>query len=375
MIILYVVARLLIRVSIILFYLRIFQVQSVRRKMKMTLILTVISSVPIIITAILACHPIPHTWQRWDGTSSGQCINDEAFLWAGWLIFLANDLCKTHHTLSAVNDRNMARCWNADLMAPGIVGVPLPYIAKLQLSLSKRILVSAMFGSGLMYVSILTQSLRPFSTLTMNVQVSCSSAYTSCPSSTSLRDSPIRPVRRESPCPCARARGANRIQSSDDQIEMAIWACVEINVGVIVACMPSIVVLLRPIFRRFKQFSRRGSAGSGNKSSWPTPESDDAIAFAPRPVRRAPHSQYSLPSPCEPTSQYPPIADLVSPGEQAKEPTKPRPTASPDQHTARTVTIEQDTEFYDVEKELSPDEAAIGFHNAERGTVNSRVWS
>lgn len=119
----YVVARSFTRVSIVLFYLRVFPVQEARRKIIYTLILQVVVSVTFTLVMMFQCTPVSFTWTQWDLQHSGRCIDLYHFMITGWSILIAIDL------------------W--------VLWLPLRMVANLQLSLRKKLLVSVMFATGI----------------------------------------------------------------------------------------------------------------------------------------------------------------------------------------------------------------------------------
>ncbi|CAJ2500259.1 Uu.00g031120.m01.CDS01 [Anthostomella pinea] len=121
--VLYTIARLLNRVSIILFYIRVFRTSQSEPLLWKTLYGSIVMSMPLVLVAIFECTPVSFYWLGWDGESSGHCIDRKSFLWAVWVILLLYDF------------------W--------ILGVPMPSVAKLQLSLRKKVLVAIMFSTGL----------------------------------------------------------------------------------------------------------------------------------------------------------------------------------------------------------------------------------
>lgn len=119
----YVGARSCTRVSILSFYLRIFTVKEARRKIIYTLIAEVALSVAYILTIMFQCTPVSYYWTKWDMEHHGQCINTYLFMVIGWSILIAADL------------------W--------VMWLPLPMIARLQLSMRKKLLASVMFATGI----------------------------------------------------------------------------------------------------------------------------------------------------------------------------------------------------------------------------------
>ncbi|CAG9949551.1 unnamed protein product, partial [Clonostachys rosea f. rosea IK726] len=65
--VLYVFTRMLIRISIVLFYMRIFQFDSAKRVMRIAMAVAIIVSMPAIFGSMFLCTPISYYWMRWDG--------------------------------------------------------------------------------------------------------------------------------------------------------------------------------------------------------------------------------------------------------------------------------------------------------------------
>ncbi|KAI1398395.1 hypothetical protein F4819DRAFT_36661 [Hypoxylon fuscum] len=195
----YAAARFLIRISIILFYTRVFRTPWAKRLIWGSFIFSVLISIPPILVIAFECTPVSYYWSRWDGEHAGHCINTKAFIWAVFVLLLLNDL------------------W--------LMGIPLYFVAKLQLSLKKKLLASAMFCVGIVVFVI---SLYKLSLIDL---------YT---------------------------HGTN---PSLDVIPMTIWAGIEIDIGVACACMPSMPILFRPVISRFKGSTFRTSTANRNAGS------------------------------------------------------------------------------------------------------------
>ncbi|VUC25935.1 unnamed protein product [Clonostachys rosea] len=189
---LYGVARLLVRVSIVLFYLRIFQMTKARPIMIGTLIAMCCLSISFIMATMFQCTPVSYFWNKWDGEHEGHCINVNAMVWASSICAIIFDF------------------W--------LFFVPVPFILQLQLSWRKKLLISVMLVTGIVVIviSILrVPSINEF-TKTHNV--------------------------------------------TKDFVGIGIWSALEMNVGVLCACMPSIHVLFKALFP--KQWSTtRGDSG------------------------------------------------------------------------------------------------------------------
>lgn len=119
----YMGARVCTRVSILSFYLRIFTVTEGRQKIIYTLIFEAAISITFILAIMFQCTPISFYWTKWDLQHSGQCINTYLFMVISWSILIATDI------------------W--------VIWLPLPMVARLQLPMRKKLLISVMFATGI----------------------------------------------------------------------------------------------------------------------------------------------------------------------------------------------------------------------------------
>ncbi|KAI1173970.1 hypothetical protein F4777DRAFT_413824 [Nemania sp. FL0916] len=125
---LYVVSRFFIRISILLFYLRIFRTPRARKAILFTIGIIVAQLIGFLFPVIFQCSPVDLAWLRWDREHYGSCIDIAAVVWSGAALGLAIDF------------------W--------MVVLPLPLIARLQLPMRKRVLVGAMFAVGIIGIGI-----------------------------------------------------------------------------------------------------------------------------------------------------------------------------------------------------------------------------
>jgi hypothetical protein len=86
------------------------------------MLLNVAYWIAFLIVTIFQCRPLPGAWTRWDGTFRGQCTNVNI---QGWMSGVATILLDV-----------------ATLV------LPLPIIAKLDLSLQKKVHIFLMFSVG-----------------------------------------------------------------------------------------------------------------------------------------------------------------------------------------------------------------------------------
>ncbi|KAI1822619.1 hypothetical protein F4861DRAFT_379498 [Xylaria intraflava] len=181
--ILYITSRDLVRLSILLLYHRIFgHIPLARRLIHVTFGLVIACATAFDLAIIFGCTPIDYFWTGWDGQHEGYCISTNAIFWAGAFVVIAIDL------------------W--------IIVIPLPFIARLKLSIRKRILSAIMFAFGIFVIIVSFYRLQYINRFT-------------------LSNNPTA-----------------------DFIDVGIWSGLELYVGIICACLPNINHLLRPVYVR-----------------------------------------------------------------------------------------------------------------------------
>lgn len=171
-----------LKMSLLLFFLRIFPTPIVRRLLWGTIAFNVTFGLTFIFVGIFQCQPISYYWQKWDGEHEGTCMNINAVGWANAAISIALDI------------------W--------MLAIPLSQLKSLNLHWKKKVGVGIMFSVGtfVTIVSILRlQSLVSFAT------------------STNL---------------------------TWDQYDVSNWSTIEINVGIICACLPTLRLILVRMFPR-----------------------------------------------------------------------------------------------------------------------------
>jgi len=199
----------LIKLSLICFFMRIFTSRGTRNLLWATFIFTVLWGFTFVMATIFECKPISYFWDQWDGLHEGHCVSSDAIAWANAAINIALDF------------------W--------ILAIPLYQLHGLQLHWKKKVSVGLMFSVGLFVtiVSILRlQSLVNF-TKTMN--------------------------------------------RTWEFYHVCLWSTIEICVGIICACLPTVRLLLVRIFpvlggttrsrptygQRYGDVLRSGVSGTG----------------------------------------------------------------------------------------------------------------
>ncbi|ETS81013.1 hypothetical protein PFICI_06015 [Pestalotiopsis fici W106-1] len=122
--VLYITSRDLVRLSILLFYQRIF------------------GRDPLAKPILFGCTPISYFWTSWDGEHEGHCISTNGIFWAGALVVIAIDI------------------W--------VMLIPLPFIMKLKFSLRKKLLSGVMFTFGIFVVIVSLYRLKTITRFTLS---------------------------------------------------------------------------------------------------------------------------------------------------------------------------------------------------------------
>ncbi|KAF2847845.1 hypothetical protein T440DRAFT_455522 [Plenodomus tracheiphilus IPT5] len=120
--VLYVVQITLLKLTLLMFFLRIFPKTGTRRVIWVTIAFTVTWGVTFAIAAIFQCRPISYFWTSWDQVSSGKCIDINALGWSQAAINIALDI------------------W--------MLALPLYVVCHLQMTWRKKASVAVMFSVG-----------------------------------------------------------------------------------------------------------------------------------------------------------------------------------------------------------------------------------
>jgi hypothetical protein len=112
------------KISVLLFYLRIFPQQSLRRAIYVTIVLCVLYIVTFVLATALQCIPIRIAWEHWDGEHHGQCIDLNADAWASAAVNIVLDLI--------------------------VIALPMKQLKNLSMSPRRKIGVMLMFLGGLL---------------------------------------------------------------------------------------------------------------------------------------------------------------------------------------------------------------------------------
>lgn len=125
---LYLTALPLVKISILIFYLRIFPQTWFRYACFATMTACVGYGIAFLLVSVFQCQPIALAWDHWDGEHLGKCNDINA---QGW----------TSAALNVVLD-------------VVVLVLPMPVIAKLELNKRKKALVLLMFSTGFLVTII-----------------------------------------------------------------------------------------------------------------------------------------------------------------------------------------------------------------------------
>ncbi|OBT73679.1 hypothetical protein VF21_06164 [Pseudogymnoascus sp. 05NY08] len=116
--------------------------------------------------------------------------------------------------------------------------LPLPSLYKLEMSMKKRIQIMMMFSVGVFVTIVSVVRIRAFT------------------------------------------KYANTTNLTQDYVELGYWSTIEVPVGVICACMPSIRALFRNVFPSIFGTTQKGQSSTGRLSTTLTPQSKSRSEYA-----------------------------------------------------------------------------------------------
>lgn len=119
----FVVLQATIKISILLFYLRIFPDKRFKRWVFGIIGLNVAFCIAFVLPLVFQCDPVPGAWLRWDGTFTGTCLNLNAIGWSGAAANVALDIA--------------------------VLLLPVPNLLKLNVNWRKKVAIMSMFLVGI----------------------------------------------------------------------------------------------------------------------------------------------------------------------------------------------------------------------------------
>ncbi|OAL56104.1 hypothetical protein IQ07DRAFT_660462 [Pyrenochaeta sp. DS3sAY3a] len=133
--VLYFAQLMMLKLSFLSFYHRIFPGVVVKRVILATAVFNIIVGVAFVVVGIFQCQPIDFFWNSWDREHSGKCINTSALGWASAAISIALDI------------------W--------MLAIPMSQLVHLKLAWKKKVSVGFMFGVG-SFVTVVSILRLPF---------------------------------------------------------------------------------------------------------------------------------------------------------------------------------------------------------------------
>lgn len=198
-----------LKLSLLLFYLRIFPSLTVRRLLWATVVFDVLYGVAFTLAALLQCRPISFFWTNWDGEHKGYCANVNAVGWANAAISIGLDV------------------W--------MLAVPLSQLRVLRLHWKKKVGVALMFFVGTLYVLISFIQLLSLIDNPRYCTHPCANQHASTTHSVTV----VSIIRLQS-----LVNFANSANLTYDNWDVNLWSTLEVNTGIICACMPTIRQIL-----------------------------------------------------------------------------------------------------------------------------------
>ncbi|KAF2451836.1 hypothetical protein P171DRAFT_12575 [Karstenula rhodostoma CBS 690.94] len=130
---LYLTAIALTKISILLFYLRIFPHQGLRRIIYFTIVLCVLYIIGFVTATALQCLPVRQAWERWDGEHAGTCTNLNAIAWLSAGINILLDLIVIILPMREVTKLSMSRRRRFGIMLMFLIGGFVTVVSMLRL--------------------------------------------------------------------------------------------------------------------------------------------------------------------------------------------------------------------------------------------------
>ena len=201
----------IVKASILAFFLRIFPDEKFRKVVWCTLALDLLVAIVAFIISLVQRQPTWLIWEGWKDKEPHGVVVD------------LNNLGLGHGGLHVVLD-----VW--------MLILPFTQLYKLNHPLHKKLGIFAMFSVGIFLTIVGAIRVHNMSTFATSENITS----TSTPSTPKFYGQDVlrAPI------------------STDDVLETVIWSCIEVCVGVSVACMPHARQLFREVMRRLKRRSR-----------------------------------------------------------------------------------------------------------------------
>jgi hypothetical protein len=212
----YVVALGISKISILFFYLRVFPSKGFRTATYWVMGLCVLYTLAFFLVTTIQCWPVSLAWTQWDGLHKGTC-NDIHL--QGWIAAAINIV------LDAI-----------------VMVLPLKHLAKLNMSLKKKLMVMAMFSLGIFVIVV--SAIRLYSLVHF----------------------------------------ANTQNITWNYVDAGIWSLVEIDVSIVCGCMPAHRLLIAKAWPKIRTTLNSGK-GTFSKPSQYAGNTESHTASADRVTR------------------------------------------------------------------------------------------
>ncbi|KAF7560062.1 hypothetical protein G7046_g4092 [Stylonectria norvegica] len=222
----------LLKLALLFFYLRIFPATPVRRLLWATVIFNCLFGAVFIVVAIFQCKPISYYWTKWDGEHKGQCVSINAVGWSNAGISIALDI------------------W--------MLAIPMSQLRALSLDWRKKVGVGMMFGVGALYVA------PPLLAVLVRLRHVVLTEASSVTVVSILR---LRSLVKF---------GTHSLNPTWEYLDVSKWSTIEINVGIICTCMPSLRLVLVRLFPKLLGTTQRYYANYASNRT-PQGKSRDAL--------------------------------------------------------------------------------------------------
>jgi hypothetical protein len=120
----------LIKISMLLLYLRLFPSTTLRIATITILTLTAIWGLVYTLINVFICNPRNYAWEQWDGEHEGKCMDQQAILMSHAIMNIVLDVV--------------------------VIALPLPTLLRLKLGRDKKVGVCVMFVIGILWVTLYT---------------------------------------------------------------------------------------------------------------------------------------------------------------------------------------------------------------------------
>ncbi|BAE55128.1 hypothetical protein BDV35DRAFT_378890 [Aspergillus flavus] len=198
---LYIPALAATKMAFLCLYLRIFPSTGIRRVTWVLVTINVLYLLTYGFGTAFNCLPVSYIWTKWHGETEGSCLNFNAFGIANATTNIALDLA--------------------------VIGLPLHKIAGLSVSLSKKIMLLAMFALGFFVTIVSILRFRVVITYATTTNATCISLYPHQPNSLHLTFYP-----------------------ADDTVATSYWSIIECFSGIVCINLPS----ARRFYRKVTHF-------------------------------------------------------------------------------------------------------------------------